>query len=285
MTQAHRASTTASSIRPALSALRARGGIAVRFARRAGATRAVEIRESDGYKFRLPRTLEDRPEAAVINTGGGIAGGDAVAISVEMLNETSACVTTPAAERIYRSLDRAPADLCVSLRLGTGASLEWLPQETILFDGARMARRIDVEMADDARLVMAETLVFGRAAMGERLSTGAIGDRWTIRRAGRLVFAEAIRLDGAIGNALSETASAGTSKVVTTILAAAPDAADRLGPVRKALSEFDGIAAASTWNGLLVVRSVSPGHPTTRAILSRALPLLTGRPLPRVWSN
>src|SRR4029077_13026294 len=101
------------------------------------------------------------------------------------------------AEKIYRSLGPATA-VTVRLALARGARLRWLPQETILFDRARLARSIEVDMEEGASLLIAEAIVFGRSAMGETVEDGAIADRWRIRRGGRLVFAESLRLDGAI---------------------------------------------------------------------------------------
>lgn len=269
----------------ALALIRARGGAAVRFALRNGSTVAVDYREADGYKLRFPRTPARRPEAVVINTGGGVAGGDTVELSAALEDAASAAITTPAAERVYGAADLAAAVIEVKLSLGDGASLAWLPQETILFNGARLQRQISVDMAGSARLVLLETLVFGRQAMGEALSCGAVIDRWTIRRNGELVLTEAVRLEGDMAGTLQTPASAGGARVVSTLLYVAPDATDLLQPVRTALADHEPIAAASAWNGLLVVRVVAHDSETVRGIHTRLVPLLSGHPPPRVWAN
>ena len=268
-----------------LAAIRANGGVSARFAIRAGSTRAVETREADGYKLRVSKAAVARPEASIINTGGGVAGGDRVTMSVEMLNDAAACVTSPAAERIYRAANDQPASINVDLRLGANAHLEWLPQETIVFDQARLRRRINVEMPSSATLVLAETLVFGRKAMGEQLRTGAISDRWNVRRDGALVYAEAIRLDGDIARMLNSSAGAGGGCAVATILTIGPGAEDRRDTISNAIGAHRDVAAASAWNGMMVLRVVSQDLRDVRTILSSTLPLLTGNPLPRVWAN
>lgn len=264
---------------------RAPGEIALRFALRGGISRAVDIREADGYKVRLPRSAAKRPEAVIINTGGGMAGGDRLEVRAKLEAGTAACITTPSAERIYRALDQSCTQVSAELELGSAASLEWLPQETIIFDGARLTRCIRIEMRHCARMLFAETLVFGRTAMGEQIKTGKLRDRWEIWREGRLALFEAISLDGAISQALRESAVTGGMPVVATVIYVADDCADRLGAVKDTLVGYGDFAAASSWNGVLVLRIVAPDTMTARTIQSRSLPLLSGNPLPRVWAN
>ena len=136
-------------------------------------------------------------EAMIVNTAGGIAGGDRHDLDIRVEGGRGASVTTAAAEKVYRALG-PDAEIAVKLSVGADGRLNWLPQETILFDRARLKRRIEVELARGASLVMAEAVVFGRAAMGEAVEQGTFTDRWRVRRDGRLLFAETMRLDGAI---------------------------------------------------------------------------------------
>src|SRR5262249_16815048 len=126
-------------------------------------------------------------------------------------------VTTAAAEKAYRS-HGPDATVEVRLTVGSGASLHWLPQEMILFDRSRVRRSIDVDLAANATLVLAEAVVFGRSAMGEIVSVGTFFDRWRVRRVGKLVFAETVRLDGAIAEKLSRSAVADGGRAVATML-------------------------------------------------------------------
>ena len=133
-------------------------------------------------------------------------------------------VTTAAAEKVYRTL--APdATIDVKLAVGAGGSLAWLPQETILFDRARLKRSIEIDLAGDARLLLAEAVVFGRAGMGEAVEDCSLFDRWRLRRDGALIHAEAMRLDGAVAAKLAEPAVAKGGIAVATVLVVPGDEA------------------------------------------------------------
>jgi urease accessory protein len=187
---------------------RATGHIALSVAASAGRTRRTRVHEDGSLRVRFPNASAQALEAVIVNTGGGMTGGDRFAIEIALGAGASLIAGTAAAEKIYRSTG-PDAEMKVRLDVGEGARLAWLPQETILFDRARLARRIDVELATSAALLMAEAVVFGRSAMGEAVSQGLFADRWRVRRGGRLVFAESARLDGAIAAKLNEPARAG----------------------------------------------------------------------------
>ena len=263
---------------------RVAGGVALRVGAREGRSVVADLSERDGYKVRFPRgTIH--PEAVIINTGGGLAGGDMVRQSVAIDDGGEATVTTQASERVYRALAGSETAVDVRLSLGEGARLAWLPQETILFDAARLRRSIEVEMAASARLLLVETVIFGRTAMGETVRTGLLRDRWRIRRSSKLVFAETVRLDGAIAETLAATPIAAGAHVVSTLLAVRPDADDLLGAVRSALDGVECDAGASAWGGMLVVRALGRSSEGLRRMLERVIPLISGAPLPRVWQT
>ena len=134
----------------------------------------------------------------LINTAGGMAGGDRFSIEPVARRGRALLAGTAAAEKIYRSTGADSAVAHEARRRRPGAMLAWLPQETILFDRARLSRRIDVDLRRMPRLVMAEAIVFGRSAMGEVVQKAALLDRWRVRRGGKLIFAENMRLDGAV---------------------------------------------------------------------------------------
>ena len=162
---------------------------------------------------RRPQELE----AVIINTAGGIAGGDRFALDIAAGQGTRLVVTTAAAEKVYRTLG-PDSVIDVKLDVAAGATLAWLPQETILFDRARLTRSIEVDLAPDARLFLAEAIVFGRSGMGEAVEQGALFDRWRVRRGGKLIYAEGVRLDGPIAQRLAETAVAKGGIAVATVL-------------------------------------------------------------------
>ncbi len=229
---------------------RSAGRIALSVAAAGSVTRRRQVYEDGPLRVRFPNSGARALEAMIVNTAGGIAGGDRHDLDIAVGDGATLSVTTAAAEKVYRALG-PPAEIAIKLAVGGGARLSWLPQETILFDRARLKRRIEVELAADATLVVAEAVVFGRAAMGEAVEQGAFTDRWRVRRDGQLVFAETVRLDGAIARMLAEPAVAGGGVAVATVLAVPGDAA----MVERARAQIlCGEVGLSAWNGLAVAR-------------------------------
>ncbi|MFL5061762.1 MAG: urease accessory protein UreD [Xanthobacteraceae bacterium] len=260
---------------------RARGRIALTVAAADGTTHRSRIVEDGSLRVRFPGPTSPDLEAVIVNTAGGIVGGDRLDVSVAVGEGARLVVTTAAAEKIYRSLG---PDAAIHLELSVQANgrLLWLPQETILFDRARLARTIDVELAENATLLLGEALVLGRAAMGEAVERGRLFDRWRVRRNGRLVFAETVRLGEAIGEALREPAVAAGHAAVATLFMCPADAA-RIAAVRER-AKWQGEVALSAWNGFAVARFVAAAGAALRADLMAALTAL-GVTLPRLWLN
>jgi urease accessory protein len=230
---------------------------------------------------RFPNATPDALEAVIVNTGGGMTGGDRFTLRLEVGAGASLVAGTAAAEKIYRSTG-PDTEMDVRLTLGEGAKLAWLPQETILFDRARIARRIEVELAADARLLLAEAVVFGRTAMGEAMAEGCFTDRRRVRRAGRLIHAEGVRLDGAVAAMLAEPAvAAGGVAAATVLLAPGDDAA--VAVVRGAGQDYRGEVGVSAWNGIALARLCAADGATLRHDLALVLRALRGKPLPRSW--
>src|ERR1700733_3960766 len=196
---------------------RARGAVAFDVHLADGVTRRRQLHESGSLRVRFPSPEADGLSAVFVNTAGGVAGGDRFEIDIAAGEGARLTLTTAAAEKIYRA-ERTPAQLDISLRAAAGAHLSWVPQETILFDRARVSRRIDIDLAETASLLLCEIVVFGRAAMGERMRHREFVDRWRLRRGGRLVFAETVRLDGAIGEKLVQPAIAKAGVAIGTVL-------------------------------------------------------------------
>jgi len=262
--------------------IRADGGVRLVFGATGRGTRAIVATESGGYRTRFPASFDGTCEAILINTGGGMAGGDRMRVDALAAAGTQVALTTQAAEKVYRAQGE-PTRVAVDLKLAPGASLAWLPQETILFDGARLSRTLDVSMPGDAELVICETLVFGRTAMGETMQTGALHDRWRIRRDGRLVFAEDVRLDGDLSHLLKRPALGGGAGVVATVLALMPGITMRIDELRGTLADAPGECGASVVDGMLVARFLAPDSRMLRAALAPFLLALRGTALPRAW--
>jgi urease accessory protein len=172
--------------------------------------------------------------------------------------------------------------------LAAGARLAWIPQETILFDRSRLDRRLEADIATDASLLLIESIVFGRLAMGEERIAASLRDHWRIRRGGRLVFADELRLDEA-AEALSRPAIGRDARAVASFLFMAPEAAAHLDALRATFDEIaekDGApleAGASALDGFLVGRALSRDPARLRALVLAVMMALTGRPAPRVW--
>jgi urease accessory protein len=260
---------------------RAVGRIDLAVKQHAGLTRRATIFEDGPLRVRVPGAPAREAEAVIVNTAGGIAGGDRLDIAVTAGEGTALVVTSAAAEKIYRTLGPA-AEIGVTLKAEAGARLAWMPQETILFDRARLVRRIDVELAADARLLLAEAVVFGRTAMGEAVGAGRFIDRWRVRRAGRLIYAESVRLEETIAARLAEPAIAGGRVAAATVLVVPGDDA-AVAAVRACGQDCRNELGVSTWNGLALARLCAADGATLRHDLALVLRTLRGAPLPRLW--
>ena len=243
------------------------------------------LREQGSLRVRFPNgARRDTLDAVMLNTAGGMTGGDRFDVDIAVGAGARLSVTTAAAEKVYRSLGPA-TEIDVKLAVGSGGTLIWLPQETILFDRARLHRTIAAELAPEASLLLAEAVVFGRSAMGEAVRQGHFFDRWRVRiGGGALVFAESLRLDGAIAEKLARRAIAGGGVAVASILKIPGDEAD-VAAVRASDHDFAGEMGASAWKGMMLVRLVAPDGATLRRDLIGALTALRPGPLPRLWLN
>jgi urease accessory protein len=259
---------------------RARGRIALAAALARGTTRAACVAEEGSLRVRFPGARARTLEAVIVNSAGGIAGGDRFDVAVTAEAGARLSITTAAAEKVYRTLGPA-AEIDLRLAVNTGATLSWLPQQTILFDRARLRRSIDVDVAEGGRLVLVEAIVFGRTAMGEVVEQGSLFDRWRVRCGGKLCFAETVRLDGPIAETLRHRAvAAGAVAVATVLMLPGDDAA--LAAVRAA--DVRSEVAASAWNGLMVARIVANDAMWLRHDLTAVLAAMRV-PLPRLWVN
>jgi urease accessory protein len=263
---------------------RAVGRLAIGFqSRGAGKTALARLYQQGCLKARFPRPPAGEPPVSVlVNSSGGVAAGDRLEISVTLEAGAAATIAGQAAERFYRATPQSPpARVRHHLSVGPGAALEWLPQEAILFDRSALDRALTIELAADASLLAVEALVFGRRAMGEEVRAGLLRDHLSLRRAGRLLFADTLRLEGQVAALLDRPAIAAGARALATILHAGPPAdLDAL----RALSPPGVEAGASLFDGLLVLRLAARDGAALRPALIAMLAILRPcRALPRVW--
>lgn len=261
---------------------RTRGTARIGFRVRDGGTRLDRLYQEGAAKVRFPKGPRgEPPQAVLINTAGGLTGGDAFRTDVDLGPSCRAVMTTQACEKIYRARDTQDARITTRLTVGEGARLDWLPQEAILFDRGRASRLLEADLAAGARLLAVEASIFGRTAMGEVVTGGSFRDRWRIRREGRLVFADDLHLDWAFAGLLGRPAVLGGAGAVATLAYLGDDAERFVDPLRAVVGDAGG---ASAWDGKLLARIVAHDGMALRGRLVPALLLLLdGLQLPKVW--
>jgi urease accessory protein len=235
------------------------------------------MREEGCAKLRSPAREAGVPlEAVLINTSGGLAGGDVYDVEVEAAGDI--CLTTQAAEKIYRALG-SDTRVSAQLKVSGGASVLWLPQEAILFNGARLKRSFDADVDDGAALLAVESIVLGRKAMGETLTDFSFRDRWRIRRGGRLVFADDVHLDR---QSIAGAAALNGAGAIAMVVLVRSDVEKFVEPLREIIGANGGVSA---WDGKLVARLLAPDGFGLRKCLIPALKLLAAPiELPKVWT-
>jgi urease accessory protein len=273
---------------------RTRGGGRLSVKQSAGESRIDRLFQEGAARIRIPRVPRGSPlEAVLINTAGGLTGGDAMDWEFEAGEAASMTLATQACEKTYKAHGGSEARVSVRLKLNPESSLAWLPQETILFDRARLSRSIEVDMTAGSRLLMVEPVVFGRLAMRESVLEGHFRDRWRIRLDGDLVHAEDMRLGPDIADVLARTAVAGGGLAVATVLMIAPEAEARLPAARQVIGTSGGASflftrrsrSAAPETGKLLARIVAADSYELRKVLVPLIRLLN--PLggmPKVWS-
>lgn len=274
---------TTSATSAIFAANRARGAVIFDVHQAEGVTRRRHLHESGSLRVRFPSPEAEGLSAVFVNTAGGVAGGDRFDIEIATGEGARLAVTTAAAEKIYRAPGPA-ARLSIALKAEAGSHLAWLPQETILFDRARVLRRFDIDLAETASLLLCEIVVFGRAAMGERMLEGEFVERWRLRRGGRLIFAENIRLDGDIGEKLASPAIAKGGVAIGTALIVPGDEA-LVERIRGETKSFGGEVGISCWNGFAMARFCAQDAARLRADMMAVLGRASGAALPRLWLN
>lgn len=228
------------------------------------------------------------PNAVLLTTCGGLTGGDRVRTTVTVEQGAMATVTSQAAEKIYRSLGE-DCRVEATLTAGADAWLEFLPHETILFDGARLRRTTELHVAPGGKLLACEMVVFGRVARGEEFRRGFLRDAWTVRQANRLVWTDALKLGDDIPLLLAGVSTFAGARAMASALYVADDAASHLEAARELLAEAGSQAGVTVVNGILLARFLGADAGQVRNDLGVYLAGLRqgaaglARRLPRVW--
>ncbi len=247
-----------------------------------GRTRLAGLFQEGSAKIRLPQTFSPEMEAGIINTSGGLTGGEEMAWGVTAGAGCHVTATTQACEKIYKA-SAGTAEVTTRIAVAAGARVDWLPQETILFDRAALARRLEVDLDEGAEFLGLEAVLLGRRAMGEAMHNGFFADRWRIRRAGRLIHAEDIRLDGAVASLSAAPGVLSGRVAFATMLYCGPRAEAFLAAIRAGMGEAFG--GASVWNDKLMVRlAAQDGFALRKTLIPLISILRNGAPVPKVWN-
>ncbi|WP_293451416.1 urease accessory protein UreD [Planktotalea sp.] len=261
---------------------RARGKLSISAQRASGdVTRLKNLRQQGSYRAIFPRPIAGNIEAVIINTAGGVTGGDKFFTSITALETAQVNVTTQAAERIYRATGSATGIMRTKLYAENAAQLYWLPQETILFDGARLQRSLDIDVHPNAKFLMVEPLVFGREASGETLRSGVLDDRVTITSNGQPIYHDRIKLEGDIAAHLKRPAIANSARAAASIVLVDQHAKPVLAALRNLLPTTAGASLLS--ETILVVRVLATDSYALRSALFPILTLLTNNAVPKNW--
>lgn len=242
----------------------------------------IDLAQSGSAKAMLPKVTTGLPEIVFLNTSGGLASGDMLEFGVKLRPGTLALATTQTAERAYRAKE-SPAQAHVKLWIGEDGWLDWLPQETIMFNGSKLDRATEVDLAPGAGCILLEMIVLGRLAMGEKLSHLHLTDRRIVRQAGRVIHHDALALNDEALTRLENPAMLHGAQAMATLVMIAPDAPDRLTAARSALNEHGVTSAASAPSGRLIIRMLASDGWPLRKQINRLLLALRPDPLPRIW--
>jgi urease accessory protein len=234
-------------------------------------TRIVDVFQRSPIRIMFPRVCGGAIEEAVlINTAGGIAGGDRLEFGVTALANASIAVTSQAAEKVYRALSE-PARITTKLKACEAAKLAWLPQETIIFNSGRLGRETEIELFSGAELLALEWLVLGRAAHGEEMVGGHITDSWRVKKDSRVIWADSFRVTDEMFPHLHRKALLSNYKAIGTLIYFGPYLDKRLDFLRDIAPSLGCHCAATSVGGLIIVRFATEVSSDLRHALRRFL--------------
>ncbi len=248
-----------------------------------GATRLKTFYQQGCAKLRVPaRIAGQKLEAVMINSAGGMTGGDRLEWEFEAGPETILAATTQACEKVYRSAG-GTAETAVTIKAAAKSLFLWLPQETILFDNSAYLRTITADLDRSASALFVESMIFGRRSMGESVKSADVRDRWRIRQNGCLIHSEEFHIGGNVADILGKPGIAGGCTALATIVLIGPDNERHLEAVRNSLGNA---GAASAWNGKLVARlAASDGYSLRKSLVPVLQVLIANQSLPKSWAS
>lgn len=260
------------------------GSAAVSFKASDQKSRLDTLYQHGSAKIRFPKTHGKFAEAVLINTAGGLTGGDQLDWSLKLDSDTNAVFTTQACEKIYQS-SRGIAQVSTQIVIGENATCHWLPQETIIYDESGLSRMLDIQLAASSRLIAFEAIMLGREAMGENISQCFFKDRWRIFRDGKLIIADNVKLEGDIALIEKNRALMADHKVFATLVYCGPEDDEQLQSIASELTKItqDKFIASSAFNGKIIARFLSRNTYEMRENLIPVLKQLSRNELPRVW--
>lgn len=270
--------------KPAAPHQRVEGRAAVSFKTVNEKTRLERLYQHGSAKIRFPKTYGTFSEAVLINTAGGLTGGDTLDWAVTLDAKTNVVLTTQACEKSYKSL-KDIANVSTHISVGENATCHWLPQETILYERSALSRTFDVQLSKTSKLIALESVMLGREAMGESLKRCTFKDKWRIYREGKLIFADNIKLEGDLEEMQQKSALMAGHKAFATLLYCGTEDDEQLTKIAARLQSDlkDRNMAFSVFQGKLVGRFLAKDTYSLRHCLMPILKELSGNDLPRVW--
>lgn len=254
-----------------------------------GQTKLDRLFQTGAAKIRLPKSYSDFNEAVLINTSGGITGGDQLTWDIGLDDNTKAIVTTQASEKIYEA-SSGVAHVTTNIKVGANACLNWLPQEAILFEGSSLSRTLNVDLSENAQFLAIESVMLGREAMGEDVQRCFFKDKWRIRRDGKLIFADDIQMDGDMPALEANQTFLSGHKCFATLLYTGPQDQDQLDQMKDRLLDDMNRAmpekhcwGLSAFGGKLIIRILAKNSYEMRKNMIPLLTKISGNDLPKVW--
>ena len=240
------------------SATKIHGQGKVEFCHRDGSTNLSHLYQRDPVRILFPNFSADEiKQGVIVTTSGGMVGGDTISLDLTFGEKTSAMVMAQAAEKIYGS-SRYDSFINVDLKAKSMAWAEYLPQETILFDGARLNRTTRIEAATGAQILAGEIIVFGRQGRGESFTSGFLRDAWEVKRDQKLIWADTLLLKNNVSKVINHPTCFDGASVVATVILICDDVESYVGEAQRVLRDNCTTirAGASLINGVLVARFI-----------------------------